>query len=469
MVKVCINGGGTAGLSTALLLAQDGHDVTVVERDEGPPGRDPADAWERWRHPGVRQLRQTHAYLPLFRRLLIEELPHVWARLVENGVGEVNLVEHAPSTVGDVGARPGDEALCLLASSRATMDLVLHHAATDDPRIELLTGMAGRGLRVDGADEPRVRALETVAGDIDADVVVDASGSRSPIGGWIEAAGGRAPATDAAEFAMAYWTQWFAPRNGSVQPRLEGLPLVDLGPCAALRCPADNGWWSTTLIAPAEDARFRACSDREVLLRFLEEVPETAAWVDPSVGEPVGGIAPMFTPLDSRRRFVVDGRPCLGGLTGVGDAVGSTNPMLGRGASFALLHGVALRGVLREHSEPEDVTLAHHAWLEDSFHPLWEQTCAASSASLEAMRAVGRGEQPQQDPAAMFRNLAHRDPVLWRAFAEVLGLLATAEEVMARPEVASAFEDALTTVAPSSTTPLDVEALLAPHHPSVSR
>ena len=36
-MRVLIIGGGVCGLGAALLLARDGHEVTVLERDDDPP------------------------------------------------------------------------------------------------------------------------------------------------------------------------------------------------------------------------------------------------------------------------------------------------------------------------------------------------------------------------------------------------------------------------------------------------
>ncbi len=48
MSSIVVCGGSVVGLSTAMLLAADGHDVTVLEGDPAPPPDRVADAWERW-------------------------------------------------------------------------------------------------------------------------------------------------------------------------------------------------------------------------------------------------------------------------------------------------------------------------------------------------------------------------------------------------------------------------------------
>jgi 2-polyprenyl-6-methoxyphenol hydroxylase-like FAD-dependent oxidoreductase len=87
-VHVLIVGGGICGLGTALLLARDGHDVTLFERDDEPAPESPTDAWDRWERRGVAQFRQPHNFMPGLRLLLDEALPvsthvgvetHPWA------------------------------------------------------------------------------------------------------------------------------------------------------------------------------------------------------------------------------------------------------------------------------------------------------------------------------------------------------------------------------------------------------
>ena len=58
MSNVVICGGGICGLGAALLLARDGHDVTVLERDRSPLPESGEQAWEVWERNGVAQFRQ---------------------------------------------------------------------------------------------------------------------------------------------------------------------------------------------------------------------------------------------------------------------------------------------------------------------------------------------------------------------------------------------------------------------------
>ena len=76
MARVVMVGGGVVGLCGAQMLARDGHEVTVLERDAAPPP-DPEDAWNGWERRGVNQFRLPHLMLPRWRTLMARELPDV--------------------------------------------------------------------------------------------------------------------------------------------------------------------------------------------------------------------------------------------------------------------------------------------------------------------------------------------------------------------------------------------------------
>ena len=52
MSKILVLGGGVVGLSMAMMLARQGHSVTVFERDSEPLPGSPEEAWSAWEGEG---------------------------------------------------------------------------------------------------------------------------------------------------------------------------------------------------------------------------------------------------------------------------------------------------------------------------------------------------------------------------------------------------------------------------------
>ena len=98
MSKVIVLGGGICGLASALMLARDGHDVTVLERDPAPPPESPERAWEAWERQGVVQFRQAHYMQPRGTRVLEAELPDVLAAIADAGAARLEWGRMLPPT-----------------------------------------------------------------------------------------------------------------------------------------------------------------------------------------------------------------------------------------------------------------------------------------------------------------------------------------------------------------------------------
>src|SRR5256885_800977 len=104
-------GGGVCGLATGMMLARDGHEVTLLERDPSPVPDSPEDAWESWDRAGVTQFHQPHYLQPRAREVLDDCLPDVTLALMGAGAVAVNPLKWMPPTISDQATRPGDERL----------------------------------------------------------------------------------------------------------------------------------------------------------------------------------------------------------------------------------------------------------------------------------------------------------------------------------------------------------------------
>ncbi len=118
-----------------MLLAGDGHRVTVFERDADRPPEDPGAAWDAWPRRGVAQFRQLFYLLPRFRELAERELPAVIAAL--EGVA----LRHHP--MADVTATPDerDAGLVALTGRRPIVEAAVATVAEASARIDVPVGL----------------------------------------------------------------------------------------------------------------------------------------------------------------------------------------------------------------------------------------------------------------------------------------------------------------------------------------
>src|SRR6476661_1788371 len=206
MADIVICGGSVIGLSAAMLLARDGHDVTVLERDPAEVPSSWEEAWKSWDRPGVPQFHQPHNLFPRYRKILEEELPDVMDALVANGGTWVNFVANMPPFITDREPRPDDEQLRFVTGRRPMVEYVHARAAQNEPRVTVRRGTKVEGLKTEAGTKgvPHVTGVRTSDGDLRADLVVDAMGRRSPSVDWLVSAGARPPTMHSQECAFTY-------------------------------------------------------------------------------------------------------------------------------------------------------------------------------------------------------------------------------------------------------------------------
>jgi 2-polyprenyl-6-methoxyphenol hydroxylase-like FAD-dependent oxidoreductase len=440
MARIVVLGGGVCGLASGLLLARDGHEVTVLERDPDPVPESADEAWERWSRDGVTQFRMAHFLQPAGRVMLEQELPDVFAALVSAGAMRLDVLGLMPPNLVDGGPRAGDERFVTYTARRPVFEQVLGSAAEGDPGVEVRRGATVKDLTMRvGSDTPHVTGVRLHSGEtLPADLVVDAMGRGSQLPRWCHEANIGSLHEESEDSGFIYYGRYFRSADGST-PQPFGPLLAPMGTFTILTLPSDNGTWSVTVYVSSGDQPLKRMRDLDAWSAVVEACPLHAHWLQ---GEPTSEIMAMGGVTDRYRRPLRDGQPLLTGIALLGDASACTNPSLGRGISLGLLHAKCLREVVSSHlGDPLEFAQAWDAATEAELTPWYRETVEEDRHRLREIDALRNGLEPPQpsDPSAALRGalltaMMH-DPDLFRAFLESRGCFTPLSETFARAGV----------------------------------
>jgi 2-polyprenyl-6-methoxyphenol hydroxylase-like FAD-dependent oxidoreductase len=439
MSKVIVVGAGFSGSAAALMLAADGHEVVVVDRDAGPVPGGPDEAWD-WDRRSIRQYHFAHGLLPRGHRLMARRFPELVERLREHGGLEINLAHAFVDLVPGSSHRLDDDRFVTVTARRPTFDWLWATALAEEPAISVRRGVPVasllRGTDVEAGVAHVVGVRLADGTELRGDLVVDAGGRGSPVADLLAGIGARRPLTEENDSGFAYTGRYYRSRDGEL-PEMRAPLLTPMGSISLLTLPADRATWSVTVYTRADDREARAVRRADVFERLLRACPLHAHWLD---GEPISDLASMNGIANRVRRFVVDGVPVATGIVAVGDAQQCTDPSLGRGMTMGLMHTEVLRDVMREH-EPTSAPFA--AAFDDATReiigPWYDATVQSGQLRIAEMGAARRGEPfAPEGPAAVAMALARaksvdEDAARW--FAELLSCLSTPTELFSRPGV----------------------------------
>jgi flavin-dependent dehydrogenase len=303
-------------MATALLLAQHGHDVSLIERQQagGPRRLTP-------------QLQHAHALLPLFRSLLVARFPEVYADALSHGGRDIALSDYLDEPKRSSLVAAGEEDLVYFACRRKVIDASFRRVLARQSRVRCLTG-AVTGYVLDGQ---RVTGVRTGAETIPIDLVVDATGRPRPRS---------TPAIIDEPCGIAYASRFYERRGDFLPGPLEhgfgAGGAYDGWSCQLFL--QDDPVFVVVIGRSVDDrhlASIRHASDFEAA---LTTIPSIAEWTARQHSQPIGEVNVMA----GMRNLLVDTSDDPVGLVRVGDSLATTDPAFGRGTAIALWEAVAL-------------------------------------------------------------------------------------------------------------------------------
>ncbi|MDO9174339.1 MAG: FAD-dependent oxidoreductase [Actinomycetota bacterium] len=443
---IAIVGGGMSGMLAALVLARDGHRVTVYERDDTDLPATADEAFDGWDRRGAPHARQSHALLARLRRILLDRAPDVLDELLAQGATEISVERILPPDIEDREPRPGDDDLALLCCRRLTIEWVLRRAVTAEPGVTWSGGVGVAGLLAEGTD---VRGLRLEDGSaVEADLVVVGGGRNSPVLEWIAALGGPVqPVEEQSEAGIVYLSRFYRLRDG------QELPLLtkdgaggDLGYVAFAGFYGDNRTFSITFGVPTSDRELMALRDADAWEAAIRTLKPLEPWTADGLAEPITDVESMARLKNRVRRFVIDGEPVATGLVVIGDAALATNPWYGKGCSLAGIAAESLSNALAAHGR-DRVALAHamDAAVRTELEPHYTVAVRQDADRIKLHGAMRDGSEPDAMAAATrdfvltgLLPASRTDADVFRAFFRSFNMLDAPDALLRDEKVMSA-------------------------------
>ena len=327
-------GGSMAGLLAARVLSDHYRHVTLLERDVFPQQAE--------NRRGVPQGRHTHGLLAGGRRVIDRLFPGISEELVAGGAESGDIVGRS---------RWFNEGGCHVQFTSGLDGLLMSRPFLEGKvraRVLALANVQNRqncvvdGLLFAGG---RVTGVRVAGEDLNADLVVDATGRGSHSPQWLEAIGYEKAPEERVEVALGYASRFFrrkpADLNGDMAVIIAPTPHGKRG---GVMLAQEGDRWTVTLVshfgnyAPIELEGFREYA-RTLPAPFIYEVVRNA--------EPMCDGATARFPASVRRRYEKLARFPEGYLV-FGDAISSFNPIYGQGMSVAAMESMELDATLRE-------------------------------------------------------------------------------------------------------------------------
>jgi len=349
-VRIIVIGSGPSGMTAALLLARQDHEVVLVDRDRGPVHGSP------WKRLGVMQFHLPHAFRPQCREVLAARLPELYGALLDAGVED-----------------RGD----MLYARRGTFERAMWTHTTRQPGVQRVTGLVERIDMVDGVATHVVVDSEPLVGDL----VVDASGRSG------RPSAAHRPEGTTHDADIAYAARQYELLPGAESGPVNGGPGIvhELEGFVAMLFQQDAGTFTVLFVRSKHDDDLAVLRDTAAFDAAVGVLPDIGIWTDPARSRPIDRIRSgtgIFNQYRGQSTTVSN-------LLAIGDAVCTTNPMGARGVALGMQSAAVLADLVAT-TTPETWAAALDAWSLAN-QKVWHDDHVISD---DARQAEWRGDEP---------------------------------------------------------------------------
>lgn len=397
-------GASLAGLSAARVLSDFFDQVTIYERDELPDGPTNRSAVPQGRHLHLLMARGAAEYDKLFPGLLDDMVANGVERL-DNNPDAIHFAAagHVLGTADKL-----KDGFTAYVPSRPHLEWQIRKRALAIPNVELIkrgvvepkfdaATQRVTGVLLDSADGPE---------NVDADLVVDASGRGTRLPVWLEQWGFDRPREETVDVGIGYVTHKVRVPAGMIQEKVVVSGASREQPVGVGALYYEDGDWIITTFGTS---KIEPPKDFEGMCALVEDTlpPHFAAAL--KVSEPIGEPAIHKYPVSKWRRFDRMTR-FPKGIVPFGDAVVSFNPTFGQGMTMTSIQAANLLEVLR--SGDPDVPGQFMKATTKTTRPVWMMDAIGDLTLHNAPGDKPFWYAPVGNLFDMFLGAAETEPVL---------------------------------------------------------
>lgn len=355
--QAIVIGGSMAGLLSAHVLSKYFKRVSLIERDRYP--KEPVF------RSGVPQGRHVHIMLVRGQQILEAYFPGIKDKLVARGAIEGDFSADYRTRFPSGWAPRLPSCLHGYACTRPLLEWQVYQEILANERVYVIEGhevvnlLANKdGQAVTGVqmrERTRAAVVEHQLVNLEADLVVDASGRDSKLSHWLKSLGYALPSETVINPFFGYSTRLYTPPADPTRA-WKGMvihPEVPKNLRGGVIWPTERGDWLVVLAGTGKDY---PPTDDEGFMEFVKSLPASEFYEALKNAQPISPIYGYRRTENRWRHFERLSRLPHGFLV-LGDAVCAFNPVYGQGMTVAALDAATLDECLHLQAKSSDLGL----------------------------------------------------------------------------------------------------------------